>query len=58
MHPKINNATVDGWAIYDAEEEYKRMGVPCDEWRMTTINESYEVIAQTLVDREGASVSE
>ncbi|EGD78684.1 hypothetical protein PTSG_01664 [Salpingoeca rosetta] len=43
VHPKINNVTVDGWALYDAEQEYKRMGVPCDEWRLSTVNEQYEV---------------
>eukprot|EP01117_Protostelium_nocturnum_P015191 TRINITY_DN5858_c0_g3_i1.p1 TRINITY_DN5858_c0_g3~~TRINITY_DN5858_c0_g3_i1.p1 ORF type:complete len:1023 (+),score=305.38 TRINITY_DN5858_c0_g3_i1:105-3173(+) len=28
----------DGWDIYNATEELKRVGVPCNEWRITDIN--------------------
>uniref|UniRef100_A0A4W3J848 Phosphatidylinositol-3,5-bisphosphate 3-phosphatase MTMR2 n=1 Tax=Callorhinchus milii TaxID=7868 RepID=A0A4W3J848_CALMI len=33
----------DGWKIYDALAEYKRMGLPNESWKITRINENYEL---------------
>lgn len=32
-----------GWMVYDAEAEYRRMGVPNEHWTATKLNENYEV---------------
>lgn len=32
-----------GWAIYDMQAEYSRMGVPNEQWCLTNINKEYEV---------------
>lgn len=32
-----------GWALYDGGSEYGRMGVPNQYWRLTTLNQHYEV---------------
>ncbi|XP_022328007.2 phosphatidylinositol-3,5-bisphosphate 3-phosphatase MTMR2-like [Crassostrea virginica] len=34
---------VDGWKVYNPEEEYKRQGLPPESWRITKINEKYEL---------------
>ncbi|XP_039600005.1 myotubularin-related protein 2 [Polypterus senegalus] len=33
----------NGWKVYDPSAEYKRMGLPNESWRMTRINEHYEL---------------
>ena len=33
----------DGWHIYDAKEEFKRMGLPDAQWRISTANSSFEI---------------
>ncbi|PVD34717.1 hypothetical protein C0Q70_05994 [Pomacea canaliculata] len=33
----------DGWRIYDPIVEYKRQGLPTESWRITRINENYEI---------------
>lgn len=32
----------DGWLVYNAAEEFKRMNVPNENWRLTRINNRYE----------------
>jgi len=32
-----------GWALYDSQSEYERMGLPNEHWKHTSINTSYEV---------------
>eukprot|EP00127_Corallochytrium_limacisporum_P006285 Clim_evm29s224 gene=Clim_evmTU29s224 len=32
-----------GWRIYDPEKEYRRMGLPNDSWRLSKINNIYEI---------------
>lgn len=34
---------IDGWKVYNPEEEYKRQGLPPESWRITKINEKYEL---------------
>lgn len=43
--------TVDGWKLYDAAAEYRRMGVPNECWHPTYLNRSYEVPKQTQMWR-------
>ncbi|CAG0899028.1 unnamed protein product [Cyprideis torosa] len=33
----------NGWAVYSAMAEYERMGIPSNEWRLTTVNATYQV---------------
>lgn len=33
----------NGWSIYDAIAEYKRMGLPNEPWRITKVNERYKL---------------
>ncbi|XP_052280564.1 myotubularin-related protein 2-like [Dreissena polymorpha] len=35
---------VNGWTVYDHEAELKRQGVPNDNWRVSKLNEKYDVI--------------
>lgn len=35
---------VDGWTVYDPEAELRRQNVPNDNWRVSRINEKYDVI--------------
>lgn len=37
------NYGVDGWSVYDADKEFRRQGVPNDNWRLTKVNEKYEL---------------
>ncbi|KAJ8938721.1 hypothetical protein NQ318_005575 [Aromia moschata] len=32
-----------GWNFYDLQSEYQRMGVPNDQWGLTTLNRDYEL---------------
>ena len=32
-----------GWALFDSQNEYNRMGVPNELWRSTSLNSEYEV---------------
>ena len=32
-----------GWALFDSQNEYSRMGVPNELWRSTSLNYEYEV---------------
>ena len=32
-----------GWALFDSQNEYSRMGVPNELWRSTSLNYDYEV---------------
>ena len=34
-----------GWALFDFNSEYSRMGLPNEHWRYTTSNKRYEVIS-------------
>ncbi|RWS24072.1 myotubularin-related protein 2-like protein, partial [Leptotrombidium deliense] len=34
---------VNGWNVYEPIAEYKRMGLPTESWKITKINENYEV---------------
>lgn len=36
------NSDMDGFTLYDFEREYQRMGVPCNEWRVTDLNAEYK----------------
>ncbi|XP_044079632.1 myotubularin-related protein 2 isoform X2 [Siniperca chuatsi] len=33
----------NGWKVYDAVSEYKRQGIPNESWRITKVNDHYEV---------------
>ncbi|CAB1422024.1 unnamed protein product [Pleuronectes platessa] len=33
----------NGWKVYDAVSEYKRQGIPNESWRITKINEHFEL---------------
>ncbi|CAB3368858.1 Hypothetical predicted protein [Cloeon dipterum] len=33
----------DGWAVYEPVAELKRMGVPNDSWKISRVNENYEI---------------
>uniref|UniRef100_A0AAQ4QP19 Phosphatidylinositol-3,5-bisphosphate 3-phosphatase MTMR2 n=1 Tax=Gasterosteus aculeatus aculeatus TaxID=481459 RepID=A0AAQ4QP19_GASAC len=33
----------NGWKVYDALSEYKRQGIPNESWRITKVNDHYEV---------------
>ncbi|XP_014249067.1 myotubularin-related protein 2 [Cimex lectularius] len=33
----------NGWAVYEVMAEFRRMGVPNDMWRITKINDTYEI---------------
>ncbi|KAG8008341.1 Myotubularin-related protein 2 [Nibea albiflora] len=33
----------NGWKVYDAVAEYKRQGIPNESWRITKVNDHYEV---------------
>ncbi|KAI0219617.1 Myotubularin-related protein 2 [Lamellibrachia satsuma] len=33
----------DGWSVYDAVSELRRQGVPTDSWRLSRINENFEL---------------
>uniref|UniRef100_A0A4W5K4Z8 phosphatidylinositol-3,5-bisphosphate 3-phosphatase n=1 Tax=Hucho hucho TaxID=62062 RepID=A0A4W5K4Z8_9TELE len=33
----------NGWKVYDAQVEYKRQGLPNESWRITKVNDHYEV---------------
>uniref|UniRef100_A0A673YY95 Phosphatidylinositol-3,5-bisphosphate 3-phosphatase MTMR2 n=1 Tax=Salmo trutta TaxID=8032 RepID=A0A673YY95_SALTR len=33
----------NGWKVYDAQAEYKRQGLPNESWRITKVNDHYEV---------------
>eukprot|EP00112_Aurelia_sp_Birch-Aquarium-sp1_P025334 Seg837.12 transcript_id=Seg837.12/GoldUCD/mRNA.D3Y31 product="Myotubularin-related protein 2" protein_id=Seg837.12/GoldUCD/D3Y31 len=34
---------VNGWEVYDADREYKRLGLPTDCWRITEVNRDYKL---------------
>ena len=38
-----------GWMLYEAEVEFKRMGVPNDHWQATKLNHNYEVSVSSLL---------
>nr|XP_057942279.1 myotubularin-related protein 2 [Doryrhamphus excisus] len=33
----------NGWKVYDAVSEYKRQGIPNESWRVTKVNDHYEL---------------
>ncbi|XP_017291336.1 myotubularin-related protein 2 [Kryptolebias marmoratus] len=33
----------NGWKVYDAISEYKRLGIPNESWRITKVNDHYEI---------------
>ena len=33
----------NGWKLYDSLSEYRRQGIPNESWRITKINERYEL---------------
>lgn len=33
-----------GWNFFDLQAEYQRIGVPNDQWTLTTVNKDYEVL--------------
>ena len=37
------DSEVDGWKFYDVKAEYKRFGVPNDQWDATHVNTGYDV---------------
>ncbi len=37
------DASVNGWALYNAEREYARMGVPNELWTLTPENNAFQV---------------
>lgn len=39
----IDRYVEQGWEVYKHMEEFERMGVPNDCWRVTKINESYQL---------------
>jgi len=34
---------VSGWQVYNITTEFKRQGVPDDQWRITKVNEKYGI---------------
>ena len=34
---------LSGWRVYDAQAEFKRQGLPNESWRVTRINEKFEL---------------
>ncbi|XP_017784444.1 PREDICTED: myotubularin-related protein 6 isoform X2 [Nicrophorus vespilloides] len=38
-----NMSQSTGWDFYDLQSEYKRMGVPNDQWGLTNLNKDYEL---------------
>lgn len=36
-------APIDGWSLYNAAQEYERMGVPNENWQATLLNQEFEV---------------
>lgn len=34
---------VNGWNVYEPMAEYKRLGVPSESWKITKLNENYEI---------------
>ncbi|RWS02746.1 myotubularin-related protein 2-like protein, partial [Dinothrombium tinctorium] len=34
---------INGWNVYEPIAEYKRMGLPTESWKITKINEKYEI---------------
>jgi len=56
----------DGWKIYNAEEEYARLGLPSYQWRISKANAKYElcdtypavlVVPNSITDQQLRSVS-
>ena len=39
----IHEWPLSGWRVYDAQAEFKRQGLPNESWRVTRINEKYEL---------------
>lgn len=37
------HTSFDGWSIYNPQEDFKRMNVPNSQWRITKINENFEL---------------
>jgi myotubularin-related protein 1/2 len=35
--------SADGWNVYDAKSEFRRQGVPNDMWKISRVNEKYEL---------------
>ena len=34
----------NGWLVYDATRELRRLGVPNEQWRITLVNSTYELV--------------
>eukprot|EP01101_Sappina_pedata_P007986 TRINITY_DN4331_c0_g2_i1.p1 TRINITY_DN4331_c0_g2~~TRINITY_DN4331_c0_g2_i1.p1 ORF type:complete len:502 (-),score=86.43 TRINITY_DN4331_c0_g2_i1:34-1539(-) len=34
---------VNGWSVYNIRKEFQRLGIPSAEWRISTINEKYDL---------------
>jgi hypothetical protein len=43
----------NGWKLYDAEQEYARLGLDRDNWRLTTINDGHK-FADTYPEKYAA----
>ncbi|KAA0704603.1 Myotubularin-related protein 6 [Triplophysa tibetana] len=43
-NPKQNDQQrEEGWQLLDLGAEFERMGVPCDQWKLTDVNRDYKV---------------
>ncbi|KAK6048914.1 phosphoglycerate mutase family protein [Cooperia oncophora] len=40
--PSTSRQPVNGWTLYDAKVELKRLGVPNDQWTLTAVNQYYD----------------
>ncbi|CAI4222385.1 unnamed protein product [Auanema sp. JU1783] len=42
-HFDRNSYEIDGWKLYDPRTEFKRMGIPNDQWVISNINSNYDL---------------
>jgi hypothetical protein len=40
---------INGWELYNEEAEWKRQGLPNDNWRISKLNDKYEVLFTTVI---------
>lgn len=40
---RVTHQANNGWKVYDATSEYRRQGLPNEAWRVTKINDKYEL---------------
>lgn len=47
----------NGWKLYDAEQEYERLGLDRDNWRLTTINDGHK-FADTYPEKYDTAIGQ